>query len=478
MSMIDIDTLTIQSAHTALKKRKYSAVDLARAYLARIQECDKDTHAFLEIFDDVLKQAEEADILIQSGNGTLFTGIPLAVKDNILIKDRIASSASKMLEKYVAPYDATVIAKLKKERAVFVGRTNMDEFAMGGSTENSAFGVTKNPHDASRVAGGSSGGSAAAVSFGGALVALGSDTGGSIRQPASFCGVVGLKPTYGSVSRYGVMAMGSSLDQIGTFGKTVDDTEALFSFIRGHDVLDSTSVPDKFQTGARKEKKKFTIGVPEDFLTEGIDVGVSENFYTTVNALKNMGHMVKTVSLPHLKYALAVYYIIMPAEASTNLARFDGVRYGLFVEGDNLFQDYTMTRGRGFGAEVRRRIMLGTYVLSAGYYDAYYNKAMAVRELIKKDFTDAFENIDAIVTPTSPVPAFTIGERAHDPLQMYLADIFTVPVNIAGIPGISIPSGFVRKEDKKLPVGFQILAPRFHEQTLFALGRDVEMMNG
>ena len=478
---MDIKNLTIKQAQEGLRNKTFSARKLAEAYLDEAQRKNPNLNAYLEIFDDVLAQADEADKRIKEGTATTLTGIPLAIKDNILIKERIASAASRILEHYSASYDAHVITKLKEAGAVFVGRTNMDEFAMGGSTENSAYGPTKNPHDESRVAGGSSGGSAAVVAADMALGALGSDTGGSIRQPASLCGIVGLKPTYGAVSRRGVMAMGSSLDQIGPFGKTVEDVEIIFNVIRGHDPKDSTSVDTdgadlKTRIGA---DRKFRIGVPEDFVSgEGINADVLANFRETLDALSRAGHEIVSISLPHAKYSLASYYIVMFAEASTNLARFDGVRYGLHAGGETGIEDYKKTRGAGFGREVRRRIMLGTYVLSAGYYDAYYGKATAVRDLIRRDFTHAFDpsadGVHVIVTPTTPTPAFKIGEKSEDPLSMYLADIFTVPVNLAGVPAISVPSGFVAREGKKLPLGFQIIAPHFLEDTLFALARAVE----
>jgi len=472
---IDLKNLTIKRAHKDLKSGIYTAVELAQAYADVIAEKNNDINAYLEVFDDWKEQAARADEMIKNGEAAPLTGIPLAIKDNILIKGRTASAASKMLENYTATYDATVIEKLKEAGVVFLGRTNMDEFAMGSSTENSAFGPTKNPHDLRRITGGSSGGSAAAVAMEGALAALGSDTGGSIRQPASLCGVVGLKPTYGAVSRHGLMAMGSSLDQIGPFGKTVADTQLVFNAIKGKEDKDSTSVSDEMSSNKEGVSAKMTIGVPEDFLAmEGIDEDVLNNFRKTLSGLEKKGHTIKKVSLPNLTYSLAGYYIIMPAEASTNLARFDGVRYGLSVKGATPFEDYAKTRGTGFGKEVRRRIMLGTYVLSAGYYDAYYNKATAVRELIQSDFTNAFEGVDVIATPTSPTPAFVIGEKANDPLRMYLADIFTVPVNLAGVPAISVPSGFGEREGKQLPLGFQIIAPHFKEERLFALGADVE----
>jgi len=474
---IDLQKLTIKSAHEHLRNGDFSARELAEEYLKNIREKDPETHAYLEVFDDVMAQASRADEIMQNKKeaGTL-AGIPLAIKDNILIKGKRASSASKILENYNAVYDATVTEKLKSSGAVFLGRTNMDEFAMGGSTENSAFGATKNPHDTERVPGGSSGGSAAAVAMDGALGALGSDTGGSIRQPASFCGVVGLKPTYGAVSRYGLMAMASSLDQIGPFGKTVEDTEILFNAIKGHDKMDSTSAPDEFHgTGGREGKGKLSIGVPSEFLAGGgIDKDVLDNFNRTLDSLRDTGYEVKEISLPNMKYSLSVYYIIMPAEASANLARYDGVRYGLYSPSEDLIADYAKTRGEGFGREVRRRILLGTYVLSSGYYDAYYNKANSVRRLITTDFEKAFGGVDIIATPTSPTPAFKMGEKKDDPLQMYLADIFTVPANIAGLPSISIPSGVAKRGGNDMPLGMQFMAPHFGEHLLFNAGKDVE----
>ena len=473
---IDLHTLTIKSAHQHLISGDFTARELTESYLAEIEKKNGDINAYLEVFEDALMQADEADKKFKDATAGEMTGIPVAVKDNILIKGRIASSASKMLENYTATYDACVIEKLKKAGAVFIGRTNMDEFAMGGSTENSAFGLSKNPNDLERVSGGSSGGSAAAVAMDGALVALGSDTGGSIRQPASFCGVVGLKPTYGAVSRRGLMAMGSSLDQIGPFGKSVADVETLFDTIKGSDAKDSTSLGSHIHKDSDcRLSSKMTIGVPEDFVyTDGVDDAVIKNFKELLEKLKDFGYTTKKISIPHLKYALSAYYIIMPAESSTNLARYDGVRYGLHKEGETLLDEYMKSRAGGFGKEVRRRIMLGTYVLSAGYYDAYYNKATAVRDLIREDYKKAFEVADVIVTPTSPTPAFKIGEKKDDPLQMYLADIFTVSANITGLPAISVPSGFVEREGKQLPLGFQITAPFLREDKLFRLGEDIE----
>jgi len=477
---MDILSASVADLRRALDAGETTAVDIATLFLARIKERDTDIHAFLEVYDDVLEQASRADAMITAGKARLLTGIPVALKDNLLVSGKHAGSASKILEGYVAPYDAEVVRRLKEDGAVFLGRTNMDEFAMGGSTEHSAYGPTRNPHDMTRVPGGSSGGSAAAVAVHMVPLALGSDTGGSIRQPASFCGVVGLKPTYGAVSRRGVMAMGSSLDQIGPFGRTVADTKALFLAINGYDAEDSTSVPEETRTQIRSDvivPKTMRIGVPESFVYgEGVDEDVQENFRATLVALETAGHTIVPVDLPTFPYALAVYYIIMPAEVSTNLARFDGVRYGLHVSGETLLDDYMKTRGTGFGKEVRRRIMLGTYVLSAGYYDAYYNKANEVREMLRAELSQAFTHVDVIATPTAPTPAFVLGEKSSDPLQMYMADIFTVPVNIAGVPAISVPSGTTARDGATLPLGIQFIAPHFGEDVLFAVGSEVERL--
>ncbi len=472
--------MTIAEARKKLDSGEITAVELAKGYLARIEKENPKLNAYLEVYDDVLEQAKAADKLIAAKKQGPMTGIPISVKDNILIKGKVASSASKMLEKYVASYDATVITKLKKQGAVFLGRTNMDEFAMGGSTENSAYGPTKNPHDVGRVPGGSSGGAAASVAADLAVAALGSDTGGSIRQPASFCGVVGLKPTYGAVSRSGVMAMASSLDQIGPIAKTVEDAETLFNAIAGRDPLDSTSIdrPASPKSDEKTDAKKFVIGVPRDFIKEGVDADVLANFNASLEALKGAGAEIRDVSLPNLKYSLAVYYVLMPAEVSSNLARFDGVRYGLHKDAATGIEEYFATRREGFGAESRRRIMLGTYVLSTGYYDAYYSKANAVRELLIKDFEKVFASgVDFILTPTSPVPAFKIGEKSADPLSMYLADIFTVSANIVTLPAISVPSGTTERDGKKLPLGIQFTAPYAREDTLFAIGTLFEKAN-
>lgn len=473
---MELKNLTIKKAHELLVSKKMSVLELVDAVRTQA-ESTKYLNAYLEVFEDVRSQAECAQRMIDDGIATPLTGIPLAMKDNILIKGKIASASSKMLESYHASYDAFVTKKLREAGAIFLGRANMDEFAMGGSTENSAFGTTKNPHDEMRVPGGSSGGSAAAVAVDSALGALGSDTGGSIRQPAAFCGVVGLKPTYGSVSRSGLIAMASSLDQIGPIAKTVEDAEIIFNTIRGYDPMDSTSVPDATWRPSLQvvQKKPKVIGVPFNFIrSEGVDPRVLKNFEDSLEKMRATGYEIRDISLPSLAYGLSVYYILMPAEVSSNLARFDGVRYGYHADGVNLLEDYARSRGEGFGREVRRRILLGTYVLSAGYYDAYYGRACAVKEMLRREFVEIFKDVDVIATPTTPTPAFKIGEKTGDPLQMYLADIFTVPVNIVGVPAISVPSGFVDEGGKELPLGMQFIAPHFREDVLFAVGKDLE----
>lgn len=469
---IDLSTLTIAKARAALDAKEYSALALTNAYLDAIAAKDGEIHAYLEVWtESAREEAKKADEMIAAGKALPLTGIPLAIKDNILIEGRIASSASKILENYRATYDATVIGKLKAQGAVFLGRTNMDEMAMGSSTENSAFGVTKNPIDTTRVPGGSSGGSAAAVAAGMALAALGSDTGGSIRQPASHCGLSGLKPTYGAVSRFGLMPMGSSLDQIGPLCRTVEDMRIVFDCIRGHDECDSTSTPDGFYQVAPLRKR---IGVPRAFLTKGVDADVLALFEQTLTKLEKAGYEIRDVAMPNLPYALPVYYVVCPAEVSTNLARYDGIRYGLSLPADDIKSVYTKTRAAGFGPEVRRRIILGSFVLSSGYSDAYYRKARAVRETLRADFEKAFADVDAVALPTSPNPAFKIGEKTDDPLAMYLEDIFSVTANLAGVPGISVKAGTVAREGVDLPVGFQLLGAHGAEETLFTIGKAVE----
>lgn len=470
--MINTKELTIKKAHEDLISGKYTAVDLAKTYLENIKKSDKEIHSYLEVFDDVIEQAKKADERIaKKDNITALTGIPISVKDVILIKGRRATGASKILENYTATYDATVVKKLKDAGVVFLGKVNCDEFAMGGSTENSAFGATKNPLDLERVPGGSSGGSAASVAGDMSLASIGSDTGGSIRQPASFCGLVGLKPTYGAVSRYGLMAMASSFDSIGPITKTVEDAKIIFDCISGKDEFDSTSV-DTSKLEKKEVKMKMIIGVPKQSLSvEGMDEAVLKSFNNSLEILKKLGFEIKEVSIPSLEYSLPAYYTLVPAEVSSNMARLDGVRYGLHIDGENSIDDYFKTKANGFGSEVKRRIILGTYVLSSGYYDAYYNKANIVRDIIRDDFKKVFEEVDFIITPTTPSTAFKIGEKINDPLQLYLEDIFTVPVNLVGVPAISIPYGFKEIGDKKLPLGIQFIAPHFEEKKLLELGK-------
>jgi aspartyl-tRNA(Asn)/glutamyl-tRNA(Gln) amidotransferase subunit A len=467
---MDVSKLTIAEARTALDMKKFSALELTNAYLDAIAARDGELHAYLEVWaDSAREEAKKADDQIARGEAKPLAGIPLAVKDNILIEGRIASSASKILENYRASYDATVIKKLKEQSVVFLGRTNMDEFALGSSTENSAFGPTKNPHDTSRVPGGTSGGSAAAVAANMALAALGSDTGGSIRQPAAFCGVAGIKPTYGAVSRFGLMAAASSLDQIGALGKTIADSRYVFDAIRGADPYDSTSLQD--YEPSRGGKK---IGVPRSFLGKGMDPDMLENFEGTLRRLRERGYEVVDIELPTLQYSLAMYYIINPAEVSTNLARYDGIRYGLSLPADAIQEVYSKTRSAGFGPETRRRILVGSFVLSAGYADAYYRKARTARALLRADFARVFEQVDAVAMPVTPTPAFKIGKNTSDPLAMYLEDIFTVPINLAGVPALTVPGGYVERDGVQLPVGFQLVGPHKGEGTLFKIGEEVE----
>ena len=473
---------TIQTAHELLATKKVSCRELINEHLNQIKKQDSDIHAFLDVYaDEALGCAKAVDEKIQRGETIgMLEGIPLAIKDNILIKGKRATAGSRILKHYMATYDATVIKKLKDAGAIFVGKTNCDEFAMGSSTEHSAFGPTKNPHDHARVPGGSSGGSAAAVAAGECIAALGSDTGGSIRQPAAFCGIVGLKPTYGAVSRYGLIAMASSLDQIGPMARTVADTKILFEAIRGHDPLDATAVKRGSSPSHGKvnfqvdQTPKLKIGVPKEYLGEGLEKGTRKTFEDARRFFENEGFEVKDISLPHTSAALAVYYLIMSAEASTNLARYDGVRFGLAAAGHyDLVELYTATRGEGFGREVKRRIILGAFVLSHGYYDAYYVKAQKVRSLIKQDFLNAFRDVDVIITPTTPTPAFRFGEKTDDPLAMYLSDVYTVTANLAGIPAFSVPLRHEKGGDG-LPRGLQLIAPPFHEDDLFALGNFYE----
>lgn len=463
--------LTIEQIHAKLISKEITVAELVNSYLSIISEKNPELNVFIKIHTDFIhQQIKNAQEKIDVGNATLLTGIPIAIKDNILIKGEETTAASKILEGYKATYDATVITKLKEQGAILIPRANMDEFAMGGSTEFSAFGVTKNPIDTNRVAGGSSGGSAVAVASGMATLALGSDTGGSIRLPASFCGIVGLKPTYGSVSRSGLMAMASSFDVIGPFAHSVRDSQILFDAIKGIDPLDQTTVVKEISNEVKK------IGVPYHLLKSGIDVDVLKVFEENIERLKSLGYEIIDISLPSFEYALSIYYILVPAEVSSNMSRYDGVKFGKKIEGKNLIDDYFQTRGQLLGEEVKRRIMLGTYVLSAGYADEYYRKAWEARNKIKDEVKKVFEQVDIIAMPVSPMPAFKIGEMAHDPLKMYLADIFTVSANVAGVPAISIPAGTVSREEKNLPIGLQLIAPWHGEERLFNIGQKFEIL--
>lgn len=470
----DLTLLTASEARTSLDNREISSVELTQAYLQRIEAIEPKVHSYLHVMTNVaLGQANAADVRIENGEAEEMTGIPVALKDILATTDAPTTAASKMLEGYVSPYDASVVARLREQGAVFLGKTNTDEFAMGSSTETSAFGPTKNPWDTTRVPGGSSGGSAAAVAAREAAIALGSDTGGSIRQPAGFCGIVGLKPTYGRVSRFGLLPFASSLDQIGPFTRTVEDAAMMLRAISGQDPRDSTSadidVPS-FDMSFREDLKGVKIGVAKEYSVDGMEAGVDATVKEALKQLEALGADLVEVSLPHTDYALATYYITAPAEASANLARYDGIRFGNRVDGQDLTDTYMQTRGQGFGAEVKRRIMLGTYALSSGYYDAYYVKAQKVRTLIRQDFEQAFASVDAIVTPTSPTVAFELGSRTDDPYAMYLADVFTIPANMAGIPGISMPCGF----SDGLPVGLQLLGKSFDEANLLGIAHAYE----
>jgi len=454
---INLTELTIAKARKHLDAGDFTAIELAQAYLDNIAKKNDEIFAYLEVFDDVLEQAKRADEMIQAGKASAMTGIPIAVKDNMLVLGKESTSASKILKGHFGAYDATVIAKLKAAGAVLLGRTNMDEFAMGSSTETSAYGKTKNPCDTSRVPGGSSGGSAAAVAGDMALAALGSDTGGSIRQPAAFCGIVGMKPTYGAVSRFGLMAMASSLDQIGPFTKTVEDAKTVFEAIRGCDPMDSTTTPEKLIPNIPADKK-IKIGVPRDFLKmKGLDPRILANFEETIKKLKKNGYEIVDVSLPYMKYSLATYYIIMPAEVSSNLARFDGVRFGLSVQGSDVGDSYKKTRAQGFGEEARRRILLGTYVLSAGYADAYYRNALKARKLIRKDFERVFKEVDLIATPTTPSPAFKIGEKRMTLWKCILRTFLPLPQTLPTFPPFPFRRAPCQKEEKNFPSAFTSL---------------------
>lgn len=474
--MIDTKNLTIEKAHESLKNGEYTCRELANAYLKNIEAKNAELNAYLEVFDDVMEQADKAQEMFRNGTATLMTGVPIAIKDNILFKGHKASASSKILENYVATYDSTAVKKLKQAGAVILGRTNMDEFAMGSSTETSAFGVTRNPYDLTRVPGGSSGGSAAALGADMALVALGTETCGSVREPSAFCNLVGIKPTYDTFTRHGIIAMGNSLDQVSPFGKTVRDAEIVYNTLVGYDPEDATSTPLALAEKGKKENMNTDmrrIGVPWHLFAEGVDPEILENFKVSIEKFKQAGYEIVDIELPYAKYSLATYYIIMPAEVSTNLSRFDGIRYGLSVPGSNLIDGYKKSRYTGFGKEARRRILLGTYILSHGYYDAYYNKAVKIREKIKEEMKDAFKKVDFITTPTVPVLPFKLGEKLSDPVSMYLCDVFSAPANLTGVPAIALPTGFSKEG---LPMSIQFTANNFCEDALFDLGKKFEIM--
>ncbi len=474
---MDLNLLTVASTSTAIAERATTATQLAEGFYKKIEAEDGDVRAYLTLAKErALAQAARIDALAGKGDPLPpLAGVPVAVKDVMVTRGVRSTAGSKILGNYISPYDATAVARLEEAGAVILGKTNCDEFAMGSSNENSAYGPVRNPRDQSRVPGGSSGGSAACVAAGTAVAALGSDTGGSIRQPAAFCGVVGLMPTYGRVSRYGLIAFASSLDHIGPLTKTVRDSALILRVIAGRDPLDSTSaevpVPNYVEQ-MEKPVQGLRIGVPKEYFAEGLDPEVRAAVETAIARLEAAGCKAVPISLPHTRYAVPTYYLVATAEASSNLARFDGVRYAYRSKAaKSLSQMYRNSRDEGFGAEVKRRIMLGTYALSAGYYDAYYLKAQKVRTLLTRDFEDAFQSVDAIVTPTTPTPAFKLGEKADDPLAMYLADIYTVTADLVGIPGISVPCG---RSKSGLPIGVQILGRHFDEATILRLGHAVE----
>jgi aspartyl-tRNA(Asn)/glutamyl-tRNA(Gln) amidotransferase subunit A len=463
---MDLTKLTIRQANAGLKNGDFSAVELCQAYLEQIRKKDKDIFAFITVTEKMaLEQAKKVDEWIaQKKDIPLLAGIPMAIKDVFLLKNVKCTGGSKILENYIATYDATVVKKLKEQGAVILGKTNLDEFAMGASGERSAFGPTKNPNDLERVPGGSSSGSAAAVAADMCCYALATDTGGSIRQPSSFCGTIGLKPTYGSISRFGIMAMASSLDHVGVIAKNVDDCEIVFDSLKGKDPLDSTSI-DPLNQDSDFQIKGLKIGMPKEYFIEGMDKNVEELVKQAIKKYEDMGAKIEEISLPYTKYAVSAYYIIVPSEISANMARYDGIKYGYSSnqEDQKLIDVYLKSRAEGFGEEVKRRIILGTYVLSAGYYDAYYLRAQKVRTLIRNDFEKAFKKVDVILTTTTPTTAFKLGENISDPLTMYLCDIFTSPLDLAGIPAMNIPCGKIGN----LPVGLQVIGPALQEKRIF-----------
>ena len=476
---MELHELSLSEAKKLLERKEISVPDVVNALYRRIDAVEEYIKAYITITRE--RASDEAEQLgrvpdyFEASREAALYGLPIAVKDNICTKGIQTTCASQVLSTFTPPYESTVTSKLAAHRYILVGKTNLDEFAMGSSTENSGFHTTKNPWDLERIPGGSSGGSAAAVAADECLAAIGSDTGGSIRQPAALCGVVGLKPTYGRVSRYGLVAFASSLDQIGPITKTVEDSALLLNIIAGEDPCDSTSAPvarPDFTEALGKDIKGLKIGIPKEYFIEGMDREVEESVHAAVKQLESLGAVPVSISLPHTEYAVATYYVLATSEASSNLARYDGVKYGVRAEGKDLFDMYRQTRAQGFAAEVKRRIMLGTYALSSGYYEAYYKKAQQVRTLIKKDFDDAFQKVDVIVTPITPTAAFRIGEKSAEPLQMYLYDIFTISVNLAGVPAISVPCGFTKTN---LPIGLQIIGKHFDEETVLQTAHAYEL---
>lgn len=472
--------MTLEEAIGKLKNKEMTSVEMTEYYLNRIKELNPKLNAYITVFEDEALEAAELSDQRRKDNSLLseIDGCPLAIKDNMAMAGTKTTAASKILENYISPYDATVVLKLKSAGAVILGKTNMDEFAMGSSTETSYFGPTKNPWDLERVSGGSSGGSAAAVAADLCVAALGSDTGGSIRQPASFCGIVGLKPTYGTVSRYGLLAMASSLDQIGPMTKTVEDAEILLKVISGHDEKDSTSVKKELPLGTlikNQELRKIKIGIPKEYFAEGLDPEVKKIIENSIETLEKQGAEIREISLPNQKYALSTYYITVFVEVASNLARYDGIKYGYSAkDAQNLIETYFKSRSEGLGEEVKRRILLGTYTSSAGYVDQYYNKAQKTRALVRKDFDEAFSEVDFILGPVFPSPAFKLGEKTADPLSMYLSDIYTIAVNLAGLPAVSIPAGNINIDNKKLPVGLQIIGPQFSDLAILNLAKTLD----
>jgi aspartyl-tRNA(Asn)/glutamyl-tRNA(Gln) amidotransferase subunit A len=473
---MELHQLTIHELQSLIRSGKLNSSDIVKSVFKRIDAVEGSVHAYISLMKEyAFEEAAKADRIIREGNIHALTGIPIALKDIVCTKGFLTTCGSRILHNYIPPYNATAVEKLKDAGAVFTGKTNMDEFAMGSSTETSYFGITRNPWALDRIPGGSSGGSAAAVAADECIASIGSDTGGSIRQPAALCGVVGMKPTYGRVSRYGLIAFASSLDQIGPFTKDVEDCAIMMNVIAGYDPRESTSVPldvPDYTAFLSRGIDGFKVGIPKEYFIKGIDPEVTESMARAVKAIEGLGAKCIEISLPHTEYCLAVYYIIAPAEASSNLARYDGVKYGFRAEDSrDLLDMYKKTRSAGFGAEVKRRIMIGTYALSSGYYEAYYKKASQVRALIKRDFEEAFKVCDVILTPTTPTPAFKIGEKMDDPLQMYLSDIFTISTNLAGIPGISVPCGFT---SQGLPIGAQFMAGHFEEGKLIQIAAAFE----